>query len=41
MKFSEIKNCKYCPYMKCLLRTDQDFSICPVEAKKRESEKAD
>ncbi len=37
MKFSDIKNCKDCPYnSKCLFKIDQDFSICPVENRKEE-----
>lgn len=41
MKFSEIKNCKDCPYSKCLSKVDYDFSICPVEEKKGKLEKVD
>ena len=41
MKFSEIKNCKDCPYSKCLSKTDKDFDICPVEKRKQEFEKVD
>lgn len=32
-------NCKDCIYTKCLLRTDKEFEICPVEMAKREYEK--
>lgn len=32
----EIKNCKNCPYIKCLARVDNDFTICPVEQRKQE-----
>lgn len=39
MKFSEIKNCKDCPYDKCLFKIDDDFDRCPVEVKKKELEK--
>lgn len=41
MSFSEIKNCKDCPYTKCLYKADGDFEICPVEKKKKELEKVD
>lgn len=33
---SKQKNCKNCPYEKCLYRTDDDFEICPFEKKKQE-----
>lgn len=36
MKFSEIHDCKNCPYTKCVFRCDYDFDICPVERKKRD-----
>lgn len=41
MKFSEIKNCKDCPYSKCLFRIENDFTICPVEEKKEDLVKVD
>lgn len=28
-------NCKNCIYEKCLMRTDREFDICPVEVAKR------
>lgn len=36
-----LKNCKDCPYTKCLGRVSYDFSICPVEKKKQELLKED
>lgn len=30
-----MKNCKKCPFDKCLFRTGQNFNICPVENKKQ------
>lgn len=33
---SKLKNCKDCPYVKCLYKTDEEFEICPVEKKKQE-----
>lgn len=28
-------NCKNCIFEKCLMRTDKEFDICPVEEAKR------
>lgn len=39
MKFSEIKNCKDCIYIKCIYRVDYDFSVCPVEEKNKKFQK--
>ncbi|KZL88654.1 hypothetical protein [Clostridium magnum] len=34
-----MKNCKECPYRECILRTDKEFEICPVDVAKKEFEK--
>ena len=31
-----MNNCRDCIFVKCLLRNDDDFVICPVEKKKQE-----
>lgn len=36
MNVYTVKNCKNCPYTKCVMKVDYDFDICPVEKKKRE-----
>jgi len=25
-----VKNCRNCPYLKCVMRTSIDFKVCPV-----------
>lgn len=33
-------NCKDCIYTECLLRTEEEFEICPVETAKRKYEES-
>lgn len=33
-----MKSCKDCIYIKCLMRTNKEFEVCPVEESKQKSE---
>lgn len=35
-----MKSCKECIYKACLMRTDKEFEICPVEVAKINYEKS-
>ena len=35
-----MKSCKECPYKDCLMRTDKEFKVCPVEIAKGKYEEA-
>lgn len=34
-----MKSCRDCIYTKCLMRTDKEFEVCPVQVAKEKSEK--
>lgn len=33
-------NCENCIYKDCLMRTEQEFEVCPVETAKRQYEES-
>lgn len=35
----KVIKCKDCIYLKCLMRRDKEFHVCPVQVAKEKSEK--